>query len=104
MYVARRPFRNMDKMIVAGTIVVPATIKRFKSLLNEGRIIEVGEHTLDAWDEFFTVKYGTSIKEQLKPEPAAAPAEPAAPAAPAEPEVPTKKEATVKVAKVVVAK
>ena len=48
-------------MLVPGTVVEPNKVKRFKSHLNERDIIEVTNDTFDAWNEYFTRKFGTPI-------------------------------------------
>ena len=74
MYVVRRAFRSYGSMLVPGTVVEPNKVKRFKSHLNERDIIEVTNDTFDAWNEYFTRKFGTPI---IRPAdtPAEAPAE-----------------------------
>lgn len=61
MYVVRRAFRSYGSMLVPGTVVEPNKVKRFKSHLNERDIIEVTDDTFDAWNEYFTRKFGTPI-------------------------------------------
>ena len=61
MYVVRRAFRSYGSMLVPGTVVEPNKVKRFKSHLNERDIIEVTNDTFDAWNEYFTRKFGTPI-------------------------------------------
>ena len=61
MYVVRRAFRSYGSMLVPGTVVEPNKVKRFKSHLNERDIIEVTDDTFDAWNEYFTHKFGTPI-------------------------------------------
>lgn len=61
MYVVRRAFRSYGSMLVSGTVVEPNKVKRFKSHLNERDIIEVTNDTFDAWNEYFTRKFGTPI-------------------------------------------
>lgn len=87
MYVVRRAFRSYGSMLVPGTVVEPNKVKRFKSHLNERDIIEVTNDTFDAWNEYFTRKFGTPIIR-----PADTPAE-----APVEATKETVKPATAKV-------
>lgn len=61
MYVVRRAFRSYGSMLVPGAVVEPNKVKRFKSHLNERDIIEVTNDTFDAWNEYFTRKFGTPI-------------------------------------------
>ena len=61
MYVVRRAFRSYGSMLVPGTVVEPNKVKRFKLHLNERDIIEVTDDTFDAWNEYFTRKFGTPI-------------------------------------------
>lgn len=66
MYIVKRPFRDAEGMIPAGSIVEPAGIKRFKRRLQEKHIIEVDEHNFDKYAEYFHVKFGTEIKPYKK--------------------------------------
>ena len=61
MYVVKKSFRNYGQIIVPGSIVEPGTIKRFKSLLGEKRIIEVNEHNFKTWQEYFKVKFNIEL-------------------------------------------
>lgn len=62
MYVVRRAFRNYGQMMAPGSVVEPAAIKRFKSRVAEGRIVEVNEHNFDKWEEYFKVRMSTTIQ------------------------------------------
>ena len=62
MYVVRRPFRNYGNIMVPGSIVEPSTIKRFKSRLTDGHIIEVTEQNFDKWQEVFKGRYGVTLQ------------------------------------------
>ena len=66
MYVVRRSFRNYGQMVVPGSVVEPGTIKRFKSRLNDGNIVEVTEQNFDKWDTYFRQRIGVSIN--VKPD------------------------------------
>lgn len=61
MYVVRRGFRNYGQMMAPGSIVEPAAIKRFKSRLNDGHIVEVNEHDFDKWQKYFKERIGVTI-------------------------------------------
>ena len=65
MYVVRRAFRNNNCMIAPGSIIEPGVVKHFKARLRDRYIIEVSGQSLDNWDEYFKIKHGVSIKEQL---------------------------------------
>lgn len=70
MYVVRRTFRNFGQMMAPGSIVEPGAVKRFKSRLTEGHIIEVSEQDFDKWAEYFKVRLGVTLvkPEDQKPE------------------------------------
>ena len=76
MFVVRRSFRNNGQMTAPGSVVEPGTIKRFKSRLNDGHIVEVSEQDFGQWDEYFKVRIGVPI--QL-PKATVAPVAPVAP-------------------------
>ena len=61
MFVVRRAFRNLGQMMAPGSVVEPAAIKRFKSRVAEGRIVEVNEHNFDKWREYFKVRMNVEI-------------------------------------------
>jgi len=61
MFVVRRPFRNLGQMMAPGSVVEPAAIKRFKSRVAEGRIVEVTEHNFSKWREYFKVRMNVEI-------------------------------------------
>ena len=73
MYVVRRPFRNVGQMVLPGSIVEPGNIKFFKARLRDRVIIEVSEHNLDEYDEYFKAKFGVSLKPASAPAPDAKP-------------------------------
>jgi hypothetical protein len=63
MLVVRRPFRNLGKVLTAGTVISdPAVIKHFKSRFAEGKIVEVNEHNFDSYYTFFKAKYRVELK------------------------------------------
>jgi len=66
MYVVRRTFRNYGQMMAPGSVVEPGTIKRFKSRLNDGHIVEVTEQTFDKWDKYFKQRIGVAIQKPVK--------------------------------------
>lgn len=61
MYVVRRTFRNFGQMMAPGSIVEPGAVKRFKSRLADGHIVEVSEQDFDKWAEYFKVRFGVDI-------------------------------------------
>lgn len=62
MFVVRRPFRNLGKILTAGTVISdPAVIKHFKSRLAEGKIIKVDEHNFKSCYDFFKQKFGVEL-------------------------------------------
>lgn len=61
MYVVKRPFRNYGKMLTPGSVVEPGDIKRFKSRIKEGRIVDVAENDISKWDAYLFSHYGTKI-------------------------------------------
>lgn len=62
MIVVRRPFRNLGKVLTAGTVISdPAVIKHFKSRFAEGKLVEVNEHNFEAYYSFFKQKYGVDL-------------------------------------------
>ena len=62
MYVVRRAFRNCGKMMTPGSIVEPGVVKRFKTRLTDGHIVEVNQHDFDKWAEYFKVRFGVDIQ------------------------------------------
>lgn len=62
MYVVRRSFRNYGDIMVPGSTVEPSTIKRFKSRLADGHIIEVTEQNFEKWREVFKIRYGVTLQ------------------------------------------
>ena len=62
MYVVKRPFKCFGKTYTAGSVITePATIKRFKGKLAEGKIIEVTEQTYESIALYFKKKYGVIL-------------------------------------------
>ena len=86
MFVVRRPFRNNGQMVAPGSVVEPGTIKRFKSRLNDGHIVEVSEQDFNKWDEYFKIRIGVPIQLPKATETPEAPEASEAPEAPEAPE------------------
>ena len=61
MYVVRRAFRNYGQMMAPGSIVEPGTVKRFKSRLNDGHIVDVHEQDVEKWKKYFKERIGVDI-------------------------------------------
>jgi len=61
MFVVKRPFRSFGKVFTAGTVVVPAEVKRFKGKLAEGKIIVVTERNYEDISTYFKSKYGIDL-------------------------------------------
>lgn len=69
MFVVRRSFRNYGQMMVPGSVVEPGSIKRFKSRLNDGHIVEVSEQNFDKWGKYFKERIGVAIQLPKAKEP-----------------------------------
>lgn len=63
MLVVRRAFKNYGQTMLPGSIVEPGNIKRVKTRIKDRYIVEVGEHNIDKWREYFAEKYHVSIGE-----------------------------------------
>ena len=62
MFVVRRPFRNLGKVLTVGTVISdPTVIKHFKSRFAEGKIVEVNEHNFDSYYNFFLKKFSVRL-------------------------------------------
>lgn len=61
MFVVKRPFRDAEGMVPAGSIVEPAGIKRFKHRVLEGHIVEVNEQNFERYADFFKQRYGVDL-------------------------------------------
>ena len=62
MFVVRRPFRNLGKVLTVGTVISdPTVIKHFKSRFAEGKLVEVSEHNFESYHNFFKQKYGVDL-------------------------------------------
>lgn len=69
MFVVKRAFKNLGKTYTAGSVITePASIKRFKGKLAEGKIIEVTEQTYDSVAKYFKDKYGVNLSPLVEPE------------------------------------
>ena len=62
MYVVRRAFRNYGQMMAPGSIVEPGAVKRFKSRLNDGHIVEVSQQDFEKWQKYFKERIGVTIQ------------------------------------------
>lgn len=65
MYVVRRPFRNLGVMLEPGSVVEPASIKRFKTRLKDRYIVEVTQDNFKSWQEYFKGRHKIDIKEPV---------------------------------------
>ena len=62
MYVVKKPFKSMGKFYGIGSIIVdPTVIKRFKSKVNEGKIIVVTEDNLQTIAAYIKARSGVDI-------------------------------------------
>ena len=61
MYVVRRAFRNYGQMMAPGSVVEPGAIKRFKSRLNDGHIVDIREQDIEKWQKYFKERIGVDI-------------------------------------------
>lgn len=62
MYVVKRPFKSMGKFYGVGSIIEdPTAIKRFKSKVNEGKIIVVSEDNLQAVAAYIKARSNVDI-------------------------------------------
>lgn len=65
MFVVRRPFRDVCGMRQAGSIVDPASVKRFRYRLQEKHIIKVTEENYDEVNAVLMKRYGRGIQEPI---------------------------------------
>jgi len=78
MLVVKRPFKNLGKVYTAGSVITePATIKRLRGKIAEGKIIEVTEQTYDVASNYFKAKYGVILPSLTDEVVEAKPVEPA---------------------------
>ncbi|NLI59424.1 MAG: hypothetical protein GX387_13130 [Clostridium sp.] len=62
MYVVKKPFKSMGKFYGVGSIIVdPTAIKRFKSKVNEGKVIVVTEDNLQSVAAYIKARSGVDI-------------------------------------------
>jgi hypothetical protein len=62
MYIVKKPFKSMGKFYgVGSTIIDPTVIKRFKSKVNEGKIIVVTEDNLQTVAAYIKARSGVDI-------------------------------------------
>ncbi len=71
MYVVKKPFKSMGKFYGVGSIIEdPTAIKRFKSKVNEGKVIVVSEDNLQTVAAYIKARSGVDIlPEFTKTEP-----------------------------------
>ena len=62
MYVVKKPFKSMGKFYGVGSIIKdPTAIKRFKSKVNEGKIIVVSDDNLQAVAAYIKARSNVDI-------------------------------------------
>ena len=62
MYVVKKPFKSMGKFYGVGSIIEdPTAIKRFKSKVNEGKVIVVTEDNLQSVAAYIKARSGVDI-------------------------------------------
>jgi hypothetical protein len=62
MYVVKKPFKSMGKFYGVGSIIEdPTAIKRFKSKVNEGKVIVVSEDNLQTVAAYIKARSGVDI-------------------------------------------
>lgn len=62
MYVVKKPFKSLGKFYGVGSIIEdPTAIKRFKSKVNEGKIIVVSEDNLQTVAAYIKARSGVDI-------------------------------------------
>lgn len=59
-----------------GSIVEPGTVKRFKSRLNDGHIVDVSQQDFEKWQKYFKERIGVELKMPEQPEQPAQPVKP----------------------------
>jgi len=61
-YVVKKPFKSMGKFYSVGSIIEdPTAIKRFKSKVNEGKIVVVTEGNLQSVAAYIKARSGVDI-------------------------------------------
>lgn len=64
MYIVKRPFRNLGRVMTVGSVITePTEIKRFKGRLAEGKILFVPDKDVEKTKAFFKDKYGVDISD-----------------------------------------
>ena len=66
MYVVRRPFRNFGVMLEPGSVIEPASIKRFKTRLKDRYIVEVNQDNFKYWQAYFKGRMSVNLTEQVE--------------------------------------
>jgi hypothetical protein len=67
MLIVKRPFRNLGVVLTAGSVITkPAVIKHLKSRIGDGHIIEVAEHDLDKFRDYFLQKFKVDILKNIE--------------------------------------
>ncbi len=62
MYVVKKPFKSMGKFYGVGSIIEdPTAIKRFKSKVNEGKVIVVSEDNLQTVAAYIKARSNVDI-------------------------------------------
>ena len=62
LYVVKKPFKSMGKFYGVGSIIEdPTVVKRFKSKVNEGKIIVVSEDNLRSVASYIKARSGVDI-------------------------------------------
>ena len=62
MYVVKKPFKSMGKFYGVGSIIEdPTAIKRFKSKINEGKVIVISEDNLQTVAAYIKAKSNVDI-------------------------------------------
>jgi hypothetical protein len=73
MYVVKKPFKSMGKFYGVGSIIEdPTAIKRFKSKVNEGKVIVVSEDNLQTVAAYIKARSNVDILPRFtktKPKP-----------------------------------
>jgi len=62
MYVVKKPFKSMGKFYGVGSIIEdPTAIKRFKSKVNEGKVIKVSDDNLQTVAAYIKARSNVDI-------------------------------------------
>ena len=62
MYVVKKPFKSMGKFYGVGSIIEdPTAIKRFKSKVNEGKVIKVSDDNLQTVAAYIKARSSVDI-------------------------------------------